>query len=147
MDARGINWGILVVFGIAMYAISPRARGKDPMGQFFGGKDDAGRETSGFFLTSSVLISWIFAKSVQNAADLGQKFGLPGGTAYAAYWLSFLVAGGVLYPIRQRRHLAFVADSPLPRLERDLEQYDRHGAVFRSEGEHGLLCRVLVHHG
>ncbi|HAM33120.1 MAG TPA: sodium:solute symporter [Deltaproteobacteria bacterium] len=102
MDARWINWGILVVFGIAMYAISPRARGKDPMGQFFGGKDDAGRETSGFFLTSSVLISWIFAKSVQNAADLGQKFGLPGGAAYAAYWLSFLVAGVALYHLRKK---------------------------------------------
>lgn len=77
-----MNWGILVVFGIAMFAISPRARGKDPAAQFFRGKDEAGRETSGFFLTSSVLIAWIFAKSVQNAADLGQKFGLPGGVAF-----------------------------------------------------------------
>jgi hypothetical protein len=24
-----MNWGILVVFGVAMYAISPRLRGKD----------------------------------------------------------------------------------------------------------------------
>jgi hypothetical protein len=79
-----MNRGILAIFGVAMYVISPRARGKDPEEQFFGGKDEAGRETSGFFLTSSVLISWIFAKSVQNAADLGQKFGLPGGAAYAA---------------------------------------------------------------
>jgi Na+/proline symporter len=102
MDAHWVNWGILIVFGVAMYAISPRARGKDPVDQFFGGKDETGRETSGFFLTSSVLISWIFAKSVQNAADLGQKFGLPGGAAYAAYWFSFLVAGGVLYHIRKK---------------------------------------------
>lgn len=102
MDANWVNWGILFVFGVAMYAISPRARGKDPVEQFFGGKDEAGRETSGFFLTSSVLISWIFAKSVQNAADLGQKFGLPGGAAYAAYWFSFLVAGVVLYHIRKK---------------------------------------------
>lgn len=101
MTAHWMNWGILLVFGVAMYAISPRMRGKDPMEQFFGGKDDAGRETSGFFLTSSVLISWIFAKSVQNAADLGQKFGLPGGAAYAAYWLSFLVAGVALYRLRK----------------------------------------------
>ncbi len=101
MKEHWVNWAILIVFGVAMYAISPRARGKDPVEQFFGGKDEAGRETSGFFLTSSVLISWIFAKSVQNAADLGQKFGLPGGAAYAAYWLSFIVAGVVLYRLRE----------------------------------------------
>lgn len=102
MDTPWINWGILIVFGIAMFAISPRARGKNPVEQFFRGKDEAGRETSGFFLTSSVLIAWIFAKSVQNAADLGQKFGLPGGVAYAAYWLSFLVAGVALYRLRMK---------------------------------------------
>jgi hypothetical protein len=33
-----MNWGILAVFGVAMYAISPRLRGKDPMEQFFGGR-------------------------------------------------------------------------------------------------------------
>jgi hypothetical protein len=36
-----MNWGILIVFGVKMYAISPRLRGKDPAEQFFGGKDDA----------------------------------------------------------------------------------------------------------
>ena len=102
MLEQWVNWGILIVFGAAMYAISPRARGKDPVEQFFGGKDESGRESSGFFLTSSVLIAWIFAKSVQNAADLGQRFGLPGGVAYAAYWLSFIVAGVVLYRLRNR---------------------------------------------
>ncbi len=96
-----MNWGILAVFGAAMFAISPRARGKDPAEQFFRGKDEAGREANAFFLTSSVLIAWIFAKSVQNAADLGQKFGLPGGVAYAVYWLSFIVAGAVLYRLRR----------------------------------------------
>jgi Na+/proline symporter len=101
MGTDWANWAILVVFGAAMYAISPRARGKDPLEQFFGGKDESGKETSGFFLTSSVLISWIFAKSVQNAADLGQKFGMPGGAAYAAYWISFIVAGVVLYRLRR----------------------------------------------
>lgn len=85
-----------------MYAVSPRARGNQPAEQFFSGKDESGREAGAFFLTSSVLISWIFAKSVQNAADLGQSFGLPGGVAHAAYRLSFIVAGAVLYRIRSR---------------------------------------------
>jgi SSS family solute:Na+ symporter len=97
-----LNWGILAVFGGAMFAISPWTRGRNPADQFFRGKDAAGRETNAFFLTSSVLIAWIFAKSVQNAADLGQRFGLPGGVAYAAYWLSFIVAGVVLYRLRRK---------------------------------------------
>jgi Na+/proline symporter len=100
MLAQWANWAILIAFGAAMYAVSPRARGRQPAEQFFSGKDETGREASGFFLASSVLISWIFAKSVQNAADLGQRFGLPGGVAYAAYWLSFIVAGVVLYRLR-----------------------------------------------
>jgi len=102
VDAHWANWGILLVFGVAMIAISPSNRGTNPADQFFRGKDEFGREPGFFFLTSSVLISWIFAKSVQNAADLGQKFGLPGGVAYAVYWISFLVAGTVLYGIRKR---------------------------------------------
>ena len=102
MDAHWANWGILAVFGFAMIAISPRSRGTNPSDQFFRGKDGSGREPGFFFLTSSVLISWIFAKSIQNAADLGQKFGFPGGVAYAVYWISFLVAGTVLYGLRRR---------------------------------------------
>lgn len=101
MGAQMANWGILAVFGAAMIAISPRVRGENVLEQFFRGRDRAGREPTFFFLTSSVLISWIFAKSVQNAADLGQRFGLPGGVAYAVYWLSFVVAGAVLYRLRR----------------------------------------------
>lgn len=46
------------------------------------------------------MISWLFAKSLTNAADLGLAFGLVGGVAYAAYYLSFAVAGWVIYRMR-----------------------------------------------
>lgn len=48
------------------------------------------------------MISWLFAKSLTNAADLGLAFGLVGGVAYAAYYLSFAVAGWVIYRMRTR---------------------------------------------
>ena len=51
-------------------------------------------------LTSSLVISWLFAKSITNAANLGLAFGLVGGVAYAAYYLSFAVAGWVIYRMR-----------------------------------------------
>ncbi|MEM1359382.1 MAG: sodium:solute symporter [Bacteroidota bacterium] len=66
---------------------------------FFGGakQDRAPRLIA---LTSSLVISWLFAKSITNAANLGLAFGLVGGVAYAAYYLSFTVAGWVIYRMR-----------------------------------------------
>ena len=53
-------------------------------------------------LISSLVISWLFAKSITNAANLGLAFGLVGGVAYAAYYLSFAVAGKVIHGMRTR---------------------------------------------
>ncbi len=53
-----------------------------------------------WMLTGSLVISWIFAKSITNAANLGLSFGLVGGVAYAAYYLSFAVAGVIIYQLR-----------------------------------------------
>ena len=51
-------------------------------------------------LTGILIISWIFAKSITNAANLGLDFGIVGGVAYAGYYLSFAVAGLVIYKLR-----------------------------------------------
>ncbi|HEY5762953.1 MAG TPA: hypothetical protein VIS73_07075 [Rhodocyclaceae bacterium] len=99
-DLQGLFfWGFLVVFGVVMYLVSPRV--KDDAG-FFRGTDATGRATSGWALTMSIFISWIFAKSVTNAANLGAAYGIVGGLAYATYWLSIPVAGLVIYRLRTR---------------------------------------------
>lgn len=92
-------WGFLIVFGLIMVLVSPRAKSED---SFFRGYDDKGRPSSPWMLTSSIFISWIFAKSVTNAANLGQSYGIVGGLAYAAYWLSIPMAGIVIYVLRTR---------------------------------------------
>lgn len=92
-------WGFLIVFGLAMYIVAPRSR--DESG-FFRGSDAAGRAPSERALMMSIFISWIFAKSVTNAANLGASYGVVGGLAYAAYWLSIPVAGVVIYRLRTR---------------------------------------------
>ena len=92
-------WGFLFVYGGVMYALSPRAT---TVGTFFGGADADGRPVSQWWLTASIFISWIFAKSVTNAANLGATYGIVGGLAYAAYWFSIPVAGLVIYDIRRR---------------------------------------------
>jgi Na+/proline symporter len=92
-------WGFLILYGTVMYVISPRAR---TVSAFFAGADSAGRPASAWALTCSIFISWIFAKSVTNAANLGASFGVVGGLAYATYWLSIPIAGIVIYWLRTR---------------------------------------------
>lgn len=90
------NWLFLVGYGLLMVFISPGASSE---GEFFAGAKQEG--SVGFWpLASSALITWIFAKSITNAADLGKAFGLVGGIAYATYYLSFIVAGVLIYRIR-----------------------------------------------
>ncbi|MBW3660830.1 MAG: sodium:solute symporter, partial [Gemmatimonadetes bacterium] len=67
----------------------------------FRGTGDAAREVGPVLLAASVLVTWIFAKSITNAADLGARFGMVGGVAYAGYYLSIPLAGVVLGSIRR----------------------------------------------
>jgi len=92
-------WGFLLLYGGVMYAVSPNARSE---ASFFSGSDDAGRPATEWALMCSIFISWIFAKSVTNAANLGAAWGVVGGLAYATYWLSIPVAGLVIYWLRTR---------------------------------------------
>lgn len=99
-----LNWSILIAFLgglLAWVVVSARRQAPaDREAAFFRGVGPLGRELGAVGLTATLLISWVFAKSVQNAADLGLALGLPGGVAYATYWLSFLTAGWVIYRLR-----------------------------------------------
>ena len=92
-------WGFLVLYGWVMYAMSPTA---STVSSFFRGTDNEGRPATEWALMMSIFISWIFAKSVTNAANLGAAHGVVGGLAYATYWLSIPVAGIVIYLLRTR---------------------------------------------
>jgi SSS family solute:Na+ symporter len=92
-------WGFLLLYGGVMYAISPHSRTD---AGFFSGSDDAGRPATEWALMCSIFISWIFAKSVTNAANLGAAHGVVGGLAYATYWLSIPIAGLTIYWLRTR---------------------------------------------
>jgi len=92
-------WGFLVIYGLAMYAVSPQAR---TLSAFFGGTDEQGRAANEWALMLSIFVSWIFAKSITNAANLGASQGVVGGLAYATYWLSIPLAGIVIYRLRTR---------------------------------------------
>lgn len=103
MDIQVLQWALLVLASIALFLISPRAKtGRD---FFFGEsspKTGEARQPGFWLLMSSLVISWIFAKSITNAANLGLAFGFVGGFAYAIYYLSFFVAGVVIYQLRTK---------------------------------------------
>lgn len=92
-------WGFLLVYGVIMYAFSPKVK---TIGSFFRGESSEGTNVSPFLLITSIFISWIFAKSVTNAANLGATYGIVGGVAYASYWLCIPVAGFVIYRLRRK---------------------------------------------
>lgn len=91
-------WPILIGYGALMFLISPTAT---RFGEFFASRRD-GRDIGMGMLVSSVVISWIFAKSITNASNLGASYGFVGAVAYAGWYLSIPVAGVVIYALRTK---------------------------------------------
>ncbi len=91
------QWTILIIFGVGFFFLAPYSK---TVSSFYAAQSKKGKQPNMLLLTSSLVISWIFAKSITNAANLGLAFGLVGGVAYAVYYLSFLVAGIVIYQLR-----------------------------------------------
>ncbi len=98
-ETTTIQWLILGLFGLLFFLIAPYSKTAD---QFFSARSERGKTPRLFVLTSSLVISWIFAKSITNAANLGLAFGMVGGIAYAVYYFSFLVAGIIIYQLRTK---------------------------------------------
>jgi Na+/proline symporter len=90
------QWILIITSSLVLFLLSPLAKNTN---QFFKAKQNK-RTPNTFLLMGSLVISWIFAKSITNAANLGLEFGLVGGVAYAAYYLSFAIAGLVIYQMR-----------------------------------------------
>ena len=92
------QWILVIASGLLFFFLSPLAKTTD---QFFKAITNS-KAPNGVVLTGSLIISWIFAKSITNAANLGLEFGIVGGIAYAGYYLSFAVAGILIYKLRTK---------------------------------------------
>jgi len=88
-----------IVYMLVILWVAPRAKG---FAGFFKGHADKGGEPHFWILVSSAAISWIFAKSIVNSANLGQAFGIGGSVGYALYYVSFITAAVAIYYIRTR---------------------------------------------
>lgn len=96
MNVEIWQWGLIIASSVLMFVLSPLAKSPD---EFFKATHSK-KSPNVWMLTGSLIISWIFAKSITNAANLGLSFGIVGGVAYAGYYLSFAVAGVIIYQMR-----------------------------------------------
>lgn len=93
------QWLTVIGFSLLLFFLAPLAKTNEA---FYRASGKNNQQPNFWLLTSSLVISWIFAKSITNAANLGLAFGFVGGLAYAAYYLSFIVAGIILYQLRTK---------------------------------------------
>uniref|UniRef100_A0ACD5GQF8 Uncharacterized protein n=1 Tax=Desertifilum tharense IPPAS B-1220 TaxID=1781255 RepID=A0ACD5GQF8_9CYAN len=70
--------------------------------EFFQGESAQGKPPGLWLLAASAAITWVFAKSIDNAASLGGSLGIAGGVGYTLYYLSFGTAAIALYFLRVR---------------------------------------------
>ncbi len=90
---------IVATVMVGSFVLSRRA--KDATG-FFDGRDHAGAAPGVWTLAFSQATTWIFARSLLNAAILGFYYGAPGVLAYTTYYASFLTGWMIVDRLRFR---------------------------------------------
>ncbi|TDI66611.1 MAG: Na+/proline symporter, partial [Alphaproteobacteria bacterium] len=71
-----LPWFVLGTYGVIVLRMTPVS--VTPI-QFFTGRAASGAEPGLWLLVGSAAITWIFAKSIANAANLAGAFGIAGG--------------------------------------------------------------------
>lgn len=89
--------GIFVFVIAASILAAPR---KATVEGFFNGASISGDRPGLWMLVLSQVTTWIFARSLMNAAILGYFYGAAGTLAYATYYVSFLTGGFIVGRIR-----------------------------------------------
>ncbi|MGJ3248789.1 MAG: Na+/proline symporter [Elainellaceae cyanobacterium] len=98
-----LNWILLLAYGGFVYGVVQRTTPhRVSATEFFDGESARGKAPELWILVASAAITWIFAKSISNAAALANAFGITGGIGYALYYLSFITAAIAIYFIRVR---------------------------------------------
>lgn len=85
------------IIALVSVMLAPKA---ESAGAFFQGVSTTGRQPGLLALTFSQVTTWIFARSLMNAAILGFYYGIWGTLAYAFYYFSFLTGGRIVDSLR-----------------------------------------------
>lgn len=95
-----MDTSLIIAVGIlaaVSFFLSPKARTSEG---FFNGESPTGAPPTLLTLILSQVTTWIFARSLLNAAILGFYYGIWGTLAYAAYYLSFLSGAAIIDAVR-----------------------------------------------
>ena len=92
-------WLIIIGYAAVSWLVVPR---RVTSSQFYAGQSKAGVEPGILLVAFSAGITWVFAKSIANAASSAAAYGLIGSIGYTIYYASFLVAGVAIYYLRTR---------------------------------------------
>ncbi|MGY3439576.1 MULTISPECIES: sodium:proline symporter [unclassified Marinovum] len=90
--------GLFGLIVLASLAVAPR---RASIEGFFGGQSVNGTAPGLWVLVLSQVTTWIFARSLMNAAILGYFYGIWGTLAYTAYYGSFLTGGLIVGRLRR----------------------------------------------
>ena len=93
---------LIALFGAIIVASLLAAPRKVTIDGFFGGRGITGEAPGLWVLVLSQVTTWIFARSLMNAAILGYYYGFAGTLAYAAYYGSFLTGGYIVGHLRSQ---------------------------------------------
>jgi len=85
------------IIALASVILAPRAESESA---FYQGVSATGQKPGLLTLTFSQVTTWIFARSLMNAAILGFYYGIWGTLAYAFYYFSFLTGGRIVDSLR-----------------------------------------------
>jgi len=92
---------LILVFGAIVAASFLAAPRRATVDGFFGGMTVNGTQPQLWTLVLSQVTTWIFARSLMNAAVLGYYYGIAGTLAYAFYYGSFLTGGFIVGRLRE----------------------------------------------
>ena len=92
---------LIVIFAFVVTASLFAAPRRATVDGFFGGLSENGGAPGLWVLVLSQVTTWIFARSLMNAAILGYFYGIAGTLAYAGYYGSFLTGGFIVLRLRE----------------------------------------------
>lgn len=92
---------ILALTALILFASFFAAPKRASVDSFFDGQTDNGGQPGLWTLVFSQVTTWIFARSLMNAAILGFYYGFAGVLAYAGYYVSFLTGGFIVGRLRE----------------------------------------------
>lgn len=93
-------WALVIFVALVMGVSLSMVLRRTTVAGFYDGADQQGDEPTLWVLVLSQVTTWIFARSLMNAAILGYFYGVAGTLAYMAYYLSFLTGGFIIGRLR-----------------------------------------------